>query len=124
MSITGYANVTPGGGTSAPVATLTAGIVRDGIVQSQAALLPTPLTTGTSLGVDIVQSIGRNLGVAIANPNSATASVTLTLFDEQGRQAASPVTLQVAPGNQIPRFVSELFPPGTTGSVFRGSLSI
>ncbi len=121
---TGYAIITPDPNTSAPVATLTAGIVRDGIVQSQAAILPTPLTSDTFLLVDIVQSIGRNLGVAIANPNGTTALVTLTLRDEQGTQATSPVALPVAPGNQIARFVSELFPSGTVGPVFRGSLSI
>jgi hypothetical protein len=120
---TGYAIVTPDTGTPAPVSTLTYGIVHNAIVESQAAILPTPLTTGTSLPVDYVQSIGRNIGVAIANPNGGAAAITLTLRDEQGASASS-VTLTIPAGNQIARFVSELFPADAVGNAFTGSLSI
>jgi hypothetical protein len=123
MVRTGYAIITPDAGTSAPVSTLTYGIVHNAIVESEAAILPTPLTTATSLPVDYVQSIGRNIGVAIANPNAGAAAITLTLRDEQGTSASS-VTLTIPAGNQITRFVSELFPADVVGNTFRGSLSI
>jgi len=121
---TGYAIITPDSGTPAPTSTLTYGIVQNAIVQSLASILPTPLTADTSLLVDFVQTIGRNLGVAIANPNNSSVTVTLTLRDSKGMPAASPVLLSIGAGNQIARFVSELFPAGTLGAAFTGSLSI
>ena len=121
---TGYAIITPDSGTPAPTSTLTYGIVQNAIVQSLASILPTPLTADTSLLVDFVQTIGRNLGVAIANPNNSSVTVTLTLRDSKGVPAASPVLLSIGAGNQIARFVSELFPAGTLGAAFTGSLSI
>ena len=80
----GYVVVTPDAGSAAPVSTVTYGIVRDGLVQSQAAILPTPLTTETSIVADIVRAIGRNLGIAIANASATPASITVTLRDPDG----------------------------------------
>ena len=120
---TGYAIITPDSGSAAPASTLTYGIVQNGIVESQAAILPNPLTTATTLPVDYVQTIGRNVGIAVANPGTASASITLTLRDTQGT-AASSISLSIAASNQIARFVSELFPADALGAAFTGSLSV
>jgi hypothetical protein len=120
----GYVVVTPDSGSPAPVSTLTYGIVHNAIVQSQAAILPTPLTTLASFIVDVVQTIGRNLGMAIANTSSTAALITLTLRNEDGTLAAVPATVSIAPQNQIARFVTELFPANAIGAAFRGSVTV
>jgi hypothetical protein len=82
------------------------------------------LTTETSVIVDVVQGIGRNLGLAIANAGSTSASVTLTLRDLDGRNVSSGVPLSIPARSQIARFVTELFPQGVIGAAFRGSVTI
>ena len=73
--------------------------------------------------VDVVPAIGRDLGVAIANPAAIANSVTLTLRDQSGTVAGTPLTIALRPQQQLAKFVSELL-PGTTGSAFRGSLEL
>ncbi len=120
----GYIVVTPDAGSNMPVATLTYGIVRDGIVQSQAAILPTPLTTETALQVDTIQAVGRNVGIAIANAGNTTATIFLTLKNEDGTAAAPVVTVPLPAQSQIARFVTELFSAKVMGAAFRGNLTI
>jgi len=120
----GYVVVTPDSGSPAPLSTLTYGIVHNAIVQSQAAILPAPLTTQAPLIVDVVQTIGRNLGVAIANTSGTAALISFTLRNEDGTLAAVPATVSIAPQNQIARFVTELFPGNTVGAAFRGSVTV
>jgi hypothetical protein len=86
--------------------------------------LPAPLTAATSIGVDIVPGIGRNLGLAIANPGASAAVITLTLSGLDGTTVGSPVTLSIPAAAQIARFLSELFPTTTVGAAFRGSISV
>ncbi len=119
----GYVIITPDSGTAAPVATLTYGIVRDGTVQSQAAILPTPLTTGTSLLVDVIPAIGRNVGLAIANASASSALITLTLRKEDGG-VSSAVSFSIPPRGQVARFISGFFSPNDIGSAFRGNITI
>jgi hypothetical protein len=120
----GYVVVTPDSDTAAPVATLTYGMIRDAVVQSQTAILPTPEATETSLIVDTVQAIGRNVGIAIANPNSSTATISLTMRNQDGTSAAPVVTFPLSAQSQVARFVTELFSSEVMGSAFRGNLTI
>jgi len=120
----GYVVITPAAGTVSPVSTLTYGIVRDGAVQSHGSLLPTPLTTETSLLVDVVQTISRNLGIAVANVSGTAASIVLTLRDEDGMPVGAPVSLSIPGRQQVARFVTELFPSSTIGNAFRGNVTI
>ena len=92
-------------------------------MQAQAGILPLPMMTDASLFVDVVPAIGRDLGVAIANPAAIANSVTLTLRDQSGTVAGTPLTIVLKPQQQLAKFVSELL-PGTTGSAFRGSLEL
>jgi hypothetical protein len=121
---TGYVIVTPDPGSVAPVSTLTYGAVRNGIVQSQAAILPTFLTTESSVLVDVVRGIGRNVGLAIANSGATSAAITLTLRNEDGGVASSPISLSIPARGQIAQFVTELISQGAIGDAFRGSLTI
>jgi kelch motif-containing protein len=120
----GYVIVTPDAGNTAPVATLTYGIVRDAIVQSQASILPTPLTAETAVQIDTVQAIGRNVGIAIANTSNSTATISLTLRNQDGTTATSVVTFPLFAQSQVARFVTELLPSQVVGAAFRGNLTI
>jgi hypothetical protein len=120
----GYAIITLAPGSPAPLTTLTYGMVGAGLVQSQAAILPTALTGQTTLPVNIVQSAGRNLGVALANPNNSAAAVTLQLWDQNGTAIGSPASISLLAGQQLARFLSELYPASTLGGAFQGSLTV
>lgn len=121
---TGYVVITQESGRFAPIATLTYGIVRNGAVQSQAAILPTSPVTETSVLLNIVPAIGRNLGIAIANTSGTAASIVIAAQDEDGTALGFPVTLAIADKQQLARFVTELLPSSTIGAGFRGSLRI
>jgi hypothetical protein len=64
--------------------------------------------TSTSVFTRSDPNAAIDTGVAIVNPNAATARVVLTLNNEQGITIASR-TITVAPRQQISRFVIELF---------------
>jgi hypothetical protein len=121
---TGYVIVTADPGSALPVTTLTYGTVSGAIVQSQATASPTPLTATTSMGLNVVPGIGRNLGVAIANPGGTSAQITLTLYAANGDAVGTPATLSIPAGGQIARWVTELFPATSLGAAFRGSVSV
>ena len=62
-------------------------------------------------------------GVAIANPSSESATITLTLKDSDGSDVAQLVVASFEPGAQLAQFVEELFPT-EVGNDFQGSLLI
>jgi len=105
---TGFAVVTPvtGGGLGLAVSETFA--EQAGGTVFQATVLPSPLTTVTSVVVNTNPATGANTGVAIVNPNDAAATVTLTLVDRQGNPLRTS-TLTMDGRQQIPRFVTELF---------------
>src|SRR5262249_20336613 len=120
---TGYVVVTPDTNTSAPVATLTYGIVQNALVESQAAILPSGPVLDTSISVDVVAAAGRNLGVAIANVNAFPTSINLKLRDDSGT-TISTVALSLPARSQLARFVTELFGTNAVTTAFSGSLEI
>lgn len=103
----GYAIVTPAGGVSGLVVFETFGFNR-GNETTQAGILPSEMSTSALMFVNSNGRLSRNLGVAIANPGSAEASVTLTLRDETGRTLGTR-TLPVAAGSHTAQFVTEMF---------------
>jgi hypothetical protein len=120
----GYAVITPTPNSAAPTPTVTFGMVKGGFVQSQAGVFPSPLMTDASMFVDVVPAIGRDLGVALVNPSSAPAFITLTLRDQLGTAAGTPTTIFLQPQQQLAKFVTELLPPAATGAAFRGTLQL
>jgi hypothetical protein len=118
----GYVILTPDPNTTAPTPQVTFGMVNSGLVQSQAGMFPGPMTTDASLYVEVVPGIGRNLGVALANPGSMTNTITLTMRDAGGTAAGAPITLSLQPQQQIAKFANELFSSSVIGAGFRGSL--
>jgi hypothetical protein len=75
---------------------------------NQAGVLPPGLTTNALLFVDSEGRLGKNLGVAIVNPNSSNANVTLTLRKGDGTTLASG-TLNVPSHQQVAKMVPDLF---------------
>ncbi len=118
----GYVVITPDNNSAAPVPTVTFGMVRDGSVQSQAGIVPTPMTTDASMFVEIIPSISRSIGVAFANPSDKVNAITLTLRDEDGLVLGSPAIVSVPGHHQVAKFLNELFGGDTIGRGFRGSV--
>jgi hypothetical protein len=74
----------------------------------QAGVLPATLTTRMVLFATSGIRLSRNVGVAITNPGSGDAFVTMTLRSASGPVTSSK-TVTVAAHKQISRFISELF---------------
>jgi hypothetical protein len=98
-------------------------LVSGGVVQSQADILPIPAMTDASLLVEVIPGIGRNLGIAVANPAAAVNVVTLTLRDQTGATAGAPAAISLQPHQQLARYLSEVF-SDAIGTGFRGSLEL
>ena len=67
--------------------------------------------------------IGANFetGVAFFNPSDSTAVLTLRLLRQDGETEAESARITLSPLNQVPKFISQIF-PGVTD--FRGSLAV
>lgn len=104
----GYAIVTPAAATTSGIVVFESFGLRKGDETSQAGILPSEMTRNALLFVSSHGRLSRNLGVAIANPGTTAASVTLTLRGENGSMVGSK-TVDVAAGRQLAQFVSEMF---------------
>ncbi len=112
---TGYVVVTPADGSPRAVASLTYGIVRNGIVQSQAAVPASELAEEVVFYVDTITDIGRRFGVGLLNPTSITNVVTATLKDNSGSMIGRRVEIRLDAFDSLTRFVDEVF---STSNVF------
>lgn len=74
----------------------------------QASVLPATMTTRMVLFATAGIRLSRNVGVAITNPGSGDAVVTMTLRRASGSVTSSK-TITVAARQQVARFISELF---------------
>jgi hypothetical protein len=110
---------------TSPVVSMNVGIVRNGVVQSQAAIVgasqPTTLST---FGIDIAPDLGRNFGIAIASASRVPSSLSLTLLDDSGAVATPTRTIPFAEFSQISSFITEMFPKDALGTSFKGSLIV
>ena len=106
----GYAVITPATGATAGLVLFeTFGMRGQGDAGTiQAGVLPPDLTVNSVLFVDSSDRLAKNLGVAIVNPNSFAATVTLTLRKNDGTPVAT-TTVTVPPRQQIAKFVRNLF---------------
>lgn len=134
----GYAVVTPvvvttGSGSSSTTTSTTGLVVFEtfGLRQNggnspatQAGVLPPDLTTSTMLFVDSNGQLAKNLGVAIANPNSSNVNLNLTLRNSDGTTAATG-TVTVQSHQQVAQMVTQLFPsPASIPANITGTLVI
>jgi hypothetical protein len=118
----GYAVITP------PLPGTTGIAATETIIQTRATdtlqvgVFPPNLATNVLLPVQVSASIGRTLGVAIANPNNASVNVTLTLRRSDGTQFTSTL-IQVLARQQMAKLITEIFPPPPPGG-FSGQVAI
>jgi len=118
----GYAVVTPGTGPAAGMVVFETFGENRGFETTQAAVLPSEMTTHAIMFVNASGRLSRNLGVAMANPGIKEANVTMTLRDEEGNTLATE-TVVLKAHYQSSRFVTELFadhpsvPRDLTGTV-------
>ncbi|MBI2149773.1 MAG: hypothetical protein HYU27_04105, partial [Acidobacteria bacterium] len=111
----GWARITTSPAASL-IASATIQLSSGGVISAEAGVLPS--MPDTALRLPVFEKDGVATGVAIANPGSTAATLTLTLRNTNG-SAAGAQTLPLGPSQQTARFVSELF-RGLTG--FEGSL--
>jgi hypothetical protein len=104
----GYVVVTPSAANTSGLAVFeTFGEMRFGGA-IQAGVLPADLVTRAMLFVTASSRLSRDLGVAIANPQSTDAPITFTLCDSDGKQVATK-TVSVKALNQSAQFITQLF---------------
>src|SRR5262249_49564560 len=102
--------------------TLTFGTVQNGIVQSQASVVPFGVTTGAALFVNVLNAASRNLGVVIVNPSGTTNAISIALKKDDGTTAGI-TTVNIGAYRQVAKFVNELF-PDAVGPAFIGSINL
>jgi len=120
----GYAIITPEGSSVAPHASVTFATINNAVVQSQAAVLPAAMRTDTAFYFDLLSAGSRNLGMAIANPSTTSATITVTLRNESGTVIGTPATLTLAGQAQTARFVTDIFSADLLGTAFIGSVGL
>src|SRR4029077_5188802 len=118
-----YLIITPNEGSCRPNATVTFVTIRDGALESRAAIIPCSAITAASLDVAIVPSNAENLGLAVVNPSPSVNAITLTLRDSDGATVGRPAVVPLQPWQQMARFTTEFFTSTATTS-FRGVLRV
>jgi hypothetical protein len=114
----GYAVIQPDSGTTTPSGLAIFGFRQNGILVSEAGVPATlPVLTGR-IYAEVNGPV--NTGVAIANPNGQTATITFYFTDQNGTNLGSGSTTVVG-GGQISAFLNQ--PPFNGGSSFSGTFT-
>lgn len=104
----GYAIVTPISGNPAGLVAAETLSTETGSGVVQTTLAPTPLLTSAAMAVNYGASASGSTGIAIVNPSSGQATVSLSLTNAQGVQVASR-TIAIVPNGQLTQFLDEIF---------------
>ena len=100
----GYARIEPRASTFPPSAVAIYGLTKDGVRVTEAAV---PATAATLEGRIFAEVDGAvTTGVAMANPNDETATVSFTLTDQEGVQIGSGI-FSIEANTQIAKFLDE-----------------
>jgi hypothetical protein len=106
--LVGYAVITPTSGNPGKLDVFETFGYRSQIPALQAGVLPATMTTRMVLFANTNIRLYYNSGIAITNPGSGDAVVTMTLRRADGSVTSSK-TITVAARQQIARFINELF---------------
>lgn len=87
----------------------------NGVIVSQTSVIAVPSATGFKAYMEVAGTNGQpgsiQSGVAITNPSTSAVSVFVTLTRLDGTIVNVPsVTLNIPPGGQVQKFLTELFP--------------
>jgi hypothetical protein len=88
---------------------------------SEASVLEAVQDTEGMMFVNVQPGV-TNIGVALANPQTTSNSITLTLYNSAGF-AAGTQTFTLAPGGHLAQYVTDMFPQ-LAGTSFSGTLSM
>jgi hypothetical protein len=113
----GWAQINSNGGTLSAVATYEYAI--GSATQSLTGVLQSQAVQYMTIPVDNDSSQNKQTAYAIANPSGQTIAVKLVLVGQDGTVVDDSVTLRLAPGQQISRYLWQDIAAATT---FKGSL--
>jgi hypothetical protein len=85
----------------------------------QSGMAAPPLGTSVTMFVNISERLGRDVGIAIANPNASLANVNLLLQKDDGTTLGTK-SFTLNGRRQLSEFLTELFPVFTPGGGFGG----
>ncbi len=114
----GYARILPGAGTATPSGLAIFSLRQNNTLVSEAAVPASTLLTSGRIYAEV--GGGADTGLAIANPNSQTATITFYFTDANGVSTAVSTT-PIGANAQIAKFLSG--PPFNGGSAVQGSFS-
>jgi len=114
----GWATVIPAPGSGAPAGSVVFRFESNNAVMTEAGVAPARATTSARIFVD---NAGTRTGIALANPSTAPAELTLRLLDRNGR-VEDTAGRTLGAGQHLPVFVNDLFSSMTEG--FTGVLEI
>src|SRR5437867_3723995 len=122
---TGYAILQTNAGQTSPTALLIFSSVQDGIIVSEASV-PASAPIKSAMLFSEFSPGTVNTGVAIANPNTESATVQLELWGADGKSKLASTSVVIVGRQQIARMVDQLFPDffGATSDVVRASLLV
>ena len=96
-----------------------------GTAATEAGVLPGVVSTQTVLYATVSGRLNRNLGVAIVNPGSTAANVTLTLRNGVDGTIISAKVIPVGARQQVSKFISELYSDvSTIPADFNGNIAV
>ena len=101
---TGYARIQPGTGRTAPAGLAIFGFTSGGVLVSEAGVPASPLIQSGRIYAEVAGAV--NTGLAIANPDSGTATITFNFTDSTGTDFGSGSTT-IAAGGQIAKFLNQ-----------------
>jgi Matrixin/IPT/TIG domain len=114
----GYATIQPGVGTATPSGIAIFGYRQNNVLVTEAGVPASPLLQGGRIYAEVSGAV--NTGLAIANPNNQTATISFFFTDSNGTDFGSG-TLTVSPNGQIARFLSQA--PFNGGSNIHGTFT-
>lgn len=101
----GYARIQPATGSTAPSGVAIFGFRQNETVISEVGVPATPVLSSGRLYAEIGNRV--NAGLAIANPNNSTATISFFFTDVSGNQAGSG-RMTIPPNQQIAQFLDQM----------------
>lgn len=117
---TGYAQIQPDGGSTAPYGFAMFRLRQNGVTISEATVPATPPLTSARMYAEVTSDLIVNTGVAIANPGDLPANIRFNFTDASGRDFGAG-TASVPPHGHITGFLNEA--PFNSGRGIQGSFS-
>src|SRR5262245_24049572 len=103
----GYAIVTPLATQTRPLVGFATYGVSNGIGLTQAAVFPSQVSDSFAIYLSNDPATGKDLGIAVVNPQSVTVNVTFKLKSASGDSIGNPVVISIPPHGHISKFIRQ-----------------